>query len=294
MSGRVSSQFISSVLMAGPLARHPITVRIEGELVSRPYVDLTLAGMRDFGARVASEEDAMSGQPTLSVSPERGYEAREYFVEGDASAASYFYAAAAVTGSTLRVEGVGRQSPQGDLRCADILAAMGCRVNKEDDAVTVTGGLLRSVDWDCSEIPDIVPTLAVVSLFARGRSRFRGVEHLRHKESDRIASVACEISKLGGVVRELRDGLEIQGIQGRSGAELSGAEIDTWGDHRIAMAFSVAGLVVPGVVIRAPQVVSKSFPGFFAALASLGSPVEFDRGAGKATGTEREGERRGT
>jgi 3-phosphoshikimate 1-carboxyvinyltransferase len=153
---------------------------------------------------------------------------------------------------------------------------MGCRVKKERDAITVTGGgLLRSVDWNCSDIPDVVPTLAVVALFAHGRTRLRGVAHLRHKESDRIASMASELRKLGGKVKELRDGLEIEGTLGSQPSSLQGAVIDPWGDHRVAMAFAVAGLVVPGIVIGQPQVVEKSYPEFFEALQAQGARVEF-------------------
>ncbi|MBN1441951.1 MAG: 3-phosphoshikimate 1-carboxyvinyltransferase [Planctomycetes bacterium] len=294
MSGRLSSQFISAVLLAGPLARGRIRIRIQGELVSRPYIDLTIEGMRAFGASVSSRIDVMDGQPVFDVRPARGYSARDYFVEGDASAASYFYASAALTGATVRVEGVGRETAQGDIQCAEVLAAMGCRVTKEENAVIVTGGLLRGVDWDCSEIPDVVPTLATVALFARGRSRFRGAAHLRHKESDRIASVASELGKLGGTLRELRDGIEVEGTAGRERSPLAPAQIDPWGDHRIAMALSIASLALPGISIRRPQVVAKSFPGFFQALASLGAQVEFDLEDGTAVRLEPEGVDRGS
>ncbi|MEM7232363.1 MAG: 3-phosphoshikimate 1-carboxyvinyltransferase [Planctomycetota bacterium] len=281
MSGAVSSQFISGVLMAAPLARGNVSVRIEGELVSRPYLDLTFDCMRSFGAKVFTYDKTADGQPIFEVQSEHKYVGREYFVEGDASAASYFFAAAAVTGATIRVEGVGRESSQGDLGCADVLAEMGCRVTKEENAVQVVGGdFLTSVDVDCSEMPDVVPTLAVTALFARGRTRLRGVPHLRHKESDRIASVASELRKIGGQVRELKDGLEIEGSLGSNTETLHGGEIDTWGDHRIAMALSVAGLVIPDVFLREAGVVSKSFPSFFQAMASLGAPVSFVKADG--------------
>ena len=276
--GHVSSQFISAVLMASPLAKESVELRVTGELVSVPYIELTLAGMRAFGAIVTADYKRADGQPLYRVVAGRGYEGRDYTIEGDASSASYFYAAAALTGSTLRVEGVGKESVQGDARCADVLAAMGCRVNKEHDVVTVTGprgGMpLNGVDWDCGDIPDVVPTLAVVALFARGRTRLRGVAHLRHKESDRILSVKTELEKLGARVRELSDGLEIEGSLGPRPTALKGAAIDTWADHRIAMAFSLAGLLLPDVIIREPHVVTKSFPTFFDALSALGVTVE--------------------
>ncbi len=286
--GSVSSQFISAILMAAPLASRRVEVRVTGEMVSRPYIELTLEGMRDFGAKAFADDRRYDGEPLFEVVPARSYKCRDYFVEGDASAASYFYAAAAVTGGTLRVEGVGKETQQGDARCADVLAAMGCRVKKERDAITVTGGLLKKVDWNCSDIPDVVPTLAVAALFAHGRTRIRGVAHLRHKESDRIASVAAELRKVGGHVKEMPDGLEIEGTLGPNPSPLHEAVIETWGDHRLAMAFSVAALVVPGIVIRSPQVVSKSFPGFFDALRGLGVRVDFvEKGGGEMAG-ERE------
>ena len=278
MPGSTSSQFISAILMAAPIVPRKVEVRVTGEIVSRPYLDLTIATMRDFGARVLVDERRFDGQPVFEVIPGRGYRGREYSIEGDASAASYFFAAAAITGGTVRVEGVGKESRQGDAACADVFAAMGCRVKKGEDAITVTGGLLRKVDWNCADMPDVVPTLAVAALLAHGRSRLRGVPHLRHKESDRIASVASEIRKLGGNVKELSDGLEIEGTLGPRPLSLHGATINTWDDHRIAMAFSVAGLVVPGVSILKPQVVTKSFPGFFEALTSIGVQVEFVAG----------------
>jgi len=273
--GSVSSQFISAILMAAPLAPRRVELRVTGELVSRPYIDLTLHEMREFGAKVFADDKRADGEPLFEVVPARSYRARDYFVEGDASAASYFFAGAAVTGGTVRVEGVGKESRQGDARCADVLARMGCFVKKDREAITVTGGLLRSVDWNCADIPDVVPTLAVTALFASGRSRFRGVAHLRHKESDRIASVAAEIRKLGGQVRELPDGLEVEGTLGPNPNTLHETVVDTWGDHRIAMAFAVAALVVPGVVIAAPQVVRKSFPTYFDELGRLGVKVEY-------------------
>ncbi len=280
--GSVSSQFISAILMAAPLAPRSIELWVTEDVVSRPYLDLTIEGMQAFGANVRVTHQGYNAQPVFEVIAGSGYRGREeYFVEGDASTASYFYGAAAVSGSSVRVEGVGKESSQGDARCADALAAMGCRVKKERNAVTVTGprppqGILKGIDYNCNEIPDVVPTLAVVALFAHGRTRLRGVAHLRHKESDRIASVASEIRKLGGNVKELADGLEIEGTLGPQPSPLHGATIDTWGDHRIAMALSLAGLEIDGVVLEKPQVVSKSFPEYFGVLQSLGVTVTFE------------------
>jgi len=275
--GSVSSQFVSAILMAAPLASRRVEVRVTGELVSRPYIDLTIQGMREYGARVYANDRRDDGQPLFEVVPGHLYRGDEHTIEGDASAASYFYAAAAVTGSTVRVEGVGKETHQGDARVADALAEMGCRVKKDADSITVTGprDILDRLDLDCGDMPDVVPTLAVVALFARGKTRLRGVAHLRHKESDRIASMATELRKLGVEVRELSDGLEIEGTLGPGPSALRRAAIESWGDHRVAMAFSVAALAIPGIVIARPQVVSKSFPGFFGALRSIGASVEF-------------------
>lgn len=285
MSGRVSSQFISSVLMASTLADAPVSLRISGDLVSRPYVDLTLDALEAFGCEVETRQDRYDGAPIYRVRSEapRG---SSYFVEGDASTASYFFAVAAITHATVRVEGVGRATHQGDVRCADVLAEMGCRVTKEEDAITVTGGPLHGVDCDGGDFPDVMPTLAVVAAFARGRTRLRGVAHLRHKESDRIAAVVGELARLGVDARELADGLEVRGVQGLRRDPLHGAEIRTWGDHRIAMAFSIAALAVPEVRILDPEVVTKSFPGFFHALASLGADISFVGHDGRETAVE--------
>jgi 3-phosphoshikimate 1-carboxyvinyltransferase len=267
MSGRTSSQFISAVLMAAPLARRDVEIIIDGECVSRPYIDVTVEVMRQFGAAPESFARRSDGRLVFLAPAGRGYRSARYLVEGDASTASYFLAAAAITGGKIRVEGVGRMSIQGDARFANVLASMGCRVKQEADAIGLAGDLLHGVEADCGEMPDIVPTLAVVALFARGRTRIRNVAHLRFKESDRIASVAAELRKLGGRVKELKDGLEIEE------SELRRACLETWGDHRLAMALSLAGLRVDGVEIREPAVVEKSFPGFFDALQQVGAEV---------------------
>ncbi len=265
--GRTSSQFISAILLAAPLARKGVEVVVDGECVSRPYLDITLEVMRSFGATAGIDDRRADGRTSFWVKPATGYKGCRYTVEGDASAASYFLGAAAITGGKIRVEGVGRMSIQGDTRFADILAAMGCHVKKDADAIGLAGDLLRGVDVDCGDIPDVVPTLAVVALFARGRTRLRNIAHLRFKESDRIASVGAELRKAGGRVKEMPDGLEIEE------SELRGAALETWGDHRLAMAFSLLGLRVPGIEIRNPQVVEKSFPEYFEALRALGVEV---------------------
>lgn len=283
MAGNTSSQFISAVLMAAPLASENIEVRLVGEILSAPYLDLTLRTMQDFGVRVDIHDDESDGQLVYHIEARKEYKERDYFVEGDASTASYFFAAAALTGTTVRVEGVGKVSRQGDLRFADVLAEMGCHVKKDVDSITVSGPeeMLGGIVNNCADMPDIVPTLAVVGAFSRGRTRLHGVPHLRYKESDRIASVASELRKLGVVVKELDDGLEINGPAGPDDFALHGGRIDSWGDHRIAMAFSLPGLLLPGVEIGDPQVVTKSYPGFFTELATLGGRSTFHSPGGK-------------
>lgn len=282
IAGNTSSQYISAVLMAAPMAKESVEVRLVGEILSAPYLDLTLRTMQDFGVLVDIHDDESDGHLVYHIDSRKEYKERDYFVEGDASAASYFFAAAALTGTTVRVEGVGKVSRQGDLRFADVLAEMGCHVKKDVDTITVTGPeeMLKGVVNNCSDMPDIVPTLAVVAAFSRGRSRLHGVPHLRYKESDRIASVASELRKLGVEVKELDDGLEINGLAGPDDFSLQGGRIDSWGDHRIAMAFSLAGLLLPGVEISDPQVVTKSFPGFFRELANMGGNSTFHSAGG--------------
>lgn len=268
MNGHTSSQFISAVLMAAPLVGRNTEVVIEGECVSRPYLDITLQVMQQFGAVARADEGRGDGRLAFSVRGGTGYKGRSYPVEGDASSASYFLAAAALSGGKIRVEGVGRDSVQGDARFADVLARMGCHVKKDSDVLSLScGDPLRGVREDCNEMPDIVPTLTVVALFARGKTVIRNVPHLRHKESDRIASVATELRKLGARIQERPDGLEIEPT------ELQGGTLETWGDHRLAMAFSLVGMMVPDVVIRDPAVVEKSFPEYFQVITGLGAEV---------------------
>lgn len=255
VAGTVSSQFLSGLLLAAPAAEGPLEIQVAGELVSKPYIAMTLAVMRSFGSRV--EE---TGLQRFVVPSPNGYAATRYAVEPDASAASYFFASAAVTGGTVCVAGLTRESLQGDVAFCDCLAAMGCRVEYACDAIRVTGGPLRGIDVDMNAISDTVPTLGAVALFAQGPTTIRGVAHIRHKETDRIAAVAAELRKLGAAVEEFPDGLRIVP------RPLHGAEIDTYDDHRMAMGLAIAGLVVPGVVIRDPDCTAKTYPNYFADL----------------------------
>ncbi len=228
------------------------TVEVEGPLVSQPYVSMTLAVMEAFGVRAGNRKFKR-----FDIRPAR-YRGRDYAIEPDASAASYVFAAAAISGGTVTVEGLGTSSVQGDLAFVDVLEHMGCTVVRESGATTVTGGPLRGVDVDMNAISDTVMTQGVVALFAQGISRIRNVGHIRHKETDRIKALATELRKLGAKVDEREDGLIIF-----PPSALTPARIDTYDDHRMAMSFALAGLKAPGVTILDPGCVAKTYPGFW-------------------------------
>lgn len=263
LRGSASSQFVSALLMTAPYGRRDLDLRIDGSLVSRPYVDLTIGVMEAFGARVERE-----GYARFVVPAGQRYQARVHPVEGDASSASYFFAAAAITGGRVTVTGIPADSRQGDLVMLDLLERMGCRVVRGPEGLTVSGGDLIGLDADLSDAPDLVPTIAAVAMFATGATTLRGVEHLRIKESDRIEASADGVRAMGATATTEPGLLRIHPpAQGRAG--LRGAAIDPRDDHRIAMAFAVAGLVVDGVIILDPSCVSKSFPDFFRTLERL-------------------------
>jgi 3-phosphoshikimate 1-carboxyvinyltransferase len=244
--------------MALPYAQQQTTVEVDGVLVSQPYVAMTLAVMEAFGVRISNRKFRR-----FDVLPAR-YRGRPYAIEPDASAASYFFALAAITGGTVTVEGLGARSLQGDMGFVDVLEHMGCRVARSANATTVTGGPLRGVDVDMNAISDTVMTLAVVALFAAGFTRIRNVAHIRHKETDRIAALATELRKLGATVDEQPDGLLIV-----PPATLTPARIATYDDHRMAMSFALAGVKSGGVTILDPGCVAKTYPGFWDDLARL-------------------------
>ncbi len=262
IGGGVSSQFLSGLLMAAPYAAQPVELAVNGTLVSVPYVAMTERVMESFGADVVANPDYRE----IRVSNRRRFRGREYPIEPDASAASYFFAAAAITGGAVTVEGLTWDSLQGDVAFVKCLESMGARVNYGDGGktqITVEGGPLAGIDVDMNAISDTVPTLVVTALFAAGPTRIRNVAHIRHKETDRIAAVATELRKLGAAVDELADGFVIHP------GNLRGAAIDTYDDHRMAMSFALAGLKIPGVVIRDPGCTAKTYPDFFADLKNL-------------------------
>lgn len=259
--GDVSSQFLSGLLIAAPLADAPLALRVEGRLVSQPYVEMTLAVMTAFGA--AFEQDGLREFRFPGRGGAGAYVGREYAVEPDASAASYFFAAAAITAGSVTVDGLGRESLQGDLKFVDVLERMGCRVDRGQSSTTVHGAPLCGVDVDMTHISDTVPTLAAVACFASGPTRIRGVGHIRHKETDRIAALAQELRKTGCEIDEHPDGLTIVPHPPAP------AVFDTYNDHRMAMALALLGLRRPGIAVRDPGCTAKTYPSYFADLAQL-------------------------
>jgi 3-phosphoshikimate 1-carboxyvinyltransferase len=259
LHGGVSSQFVSALLLAGTMAETGLDLEVDGPLVSRPYVELTIDVMRRFGVTVASEEPR-DADATMRFRVAAGQSCRpgEVVIEGDWSSASYLFAAAALLPGRVEVRGLENASLQGDARFLDCLQEMGCRVTRSSDAIVVEGPeRLRGIEADLGDMPDVAPTLAVVALFATGETRILGVPHLRFKESDRIAALCASIARLGGAAEPAPDGLLVRP------RPLRGAALDPHDDHRMAMAFAVAGLRLPGVVILNPGCVSKSYPGFW-------------------------------
>lgn len=259
---RTSSQHVSAILLSAPYAASDVELRPQGGVViSRPYVDLTLQVMRDFGAEAGWTETG-----ALRVRAGRHYTPRDYAVEADASSAVYGFCAAAVTGGRVRVPGLPKSSAQADLAILGLLERMGCRVRREGDTIEVEGpqGPLRSAgEVDMNDLPDAALAYAVVALFADAPTRIVGVPNLRIKETDRLAALETELRRLGAGAEAGPDWLRI--VPG----PLHGASIETYDDHRIAMSFALAGLRVPGVVIRDPGCVSKTWPDFFEAFGQL-------------------------
>lgn len=261
--GDVSSQFLTGLLMAAPLVAPPqgLRIAVDGPLISRPYIDLTLALMRRFGVEVARTGDAFLVPRAPYRSP------GEFAVEGDASGASYFLALGALATGPVRVLGVGRASLQGDVCFAEALQAMGARIAAGDDwieAAAPASGRLHGVDLDLNHIPDAAMTLAVAALFAEGTSTLRGIGSWRVKETDRIAAMATELRKLGATLEEGDDWLRVH-----PPAALRSATIETYDDHRMAMCFSLAAVGGVPVHIRDPKCVAKTYPGYFDALAGV-------------------------
>ena len=252
IKGEESSQFLSALLMIAPYAREDVQVEITGHLASKPYVDITMNVMSAFGVEVKRD-----GYHSFFVRAGQRYLPREYRIEGDASHASYFFSAAAVTRGRVRVENFRPGSIQGDAGFLDILKNMGCEVIRGDSWAEVRGKELQGIEIDMNAMPDLVPTLAVTAVFARGKTVIQNIGHLRHKESDRIRTLADELVKMGIQVEEGEDWLKVEG------GKAHGAEIETHDDHRLAMSFAIAGLAVYGMKIKGERCVDKSFPEYW-------------------------------
>ncbi|MGC4104744.1 MAG: 3-phosphoshikimate 1-carboxyvinyltransferase [Thermomicrobiales bacterium] len=263
VSGNLSSQFLTGLLLAAPYARDGVTIEVEGELVSKPYIVITADVMRAFG--VETEIDDVDWK-TFRVAPGQRYEGRTYHIEPDASNASYFFAAAAVTGGEVTVEGLGSRSTQGDLGFVRVLEQMGATVAMSETRTTVRGpedGALHGGDFDFNVISDTAQTLAAIAPFADSPITIRGIAHNRVKETDRIADVATELRRLGQEVDEFADGLTIHP------RPVTPADVHTYDDHRMAMSFALTGLRAPGVTILDPACTAKTFPDYFQRLDDL-------------------------
>jgi 3-phosphoshikimate 1-carboxyvinyltransferase len=258
VKGDLSSQYFSALLMTSPYAKRDVIIEVKGNLVSKRYVDMTIALMRQFGADVENHE-----YKRFIVKSGQCYQSRNYEVEGDASGASYFFAAAAITGGKVRVVGIGSDSLQGDIHFVDVLKSMGCSVTWGDNWIEVQGGPLRGIDIDMGDMPDVVQTLAAVAVFAQGRTRVRNVKNMRIKETDRIAAVVNELRRMGISAVEYEDGFEIEP------SPPCPAEIETYDDHRMAMSFALVGLRSSGIAIKNPGCVAKTFPDYFQRLEAL-------------------------
>jgi len=260
VDGSVSSQFLTALLMTAPLAEADTTIRIKGDLVSKPYIDITLNLMKTFGVTVDNQnyqQFRIKGQQTY-VSP------GTYLVEGDASSASYFLAAAAIKGGTVRVTGIGENSMQGDIRFADVLEKMGAKITWAEDYIECTRGSLTGIDMDMNHIPDAAMTIATTALFAQGPTTLRNIYNWRVKETDRLAAMATELRKVGATVEEGEDYIRVEPPQ-----SLTFAEIGTYNDHRMAMCFSLVALSDTPVTILDPKCTAKTFPDYFDRLAGI-------------------------
>ena len=257
IAGDISSQYLSALLMAAPCASKSVDIEVTGDLVSKPYIDMTMGVMAQFGATVLCPDPHR-----FTIAPQE-YKATNYDIEPDASAASYFFAAAAITGGEVTVEGLTSYALQGDVHFVEALEEMGCEVDYGDDSITVRGRKLSGVDIDMNAISDTAQTLAVVALFAEGATRIHNVGHMRHKETDRVAAVVNEIRRMGIKAEELDDGLTI------TPGQIQPATIETYDDHRMAMSFALAGLRTEGIRIADPLCTGKTYPHFFSDLEKL-------------------------
>ncbi|MEA3433160.1 MAG: 3-phosphoshikimate 1-carboxyvinyltransferase [Campylobacterota bacterium] len=262
IEGAISSQFLTALLLAAPMAKKDMTISIIGELVSKPYIDITLHIMKAFGVEVINENYKI-----FRIKGGQTYQAVDSFmVEGDASSASYFLAAAAIKGGTVKVTGIGKNSIQGDVAFADVLEKMGAKVEWGDDFVSVTKSELNPIDMDFNHIPDAAMTIATTALFTNGTTTLRNIYNWRVKETDRLFAMATELRKVGADVVEGEDYLKITPPE-----QLNHAAIDTYDDHRMAMCFSLLALDPVSVTINEPECTAKTFPTYFDVFESISS-----------------------
>ncbi|ASJ96809.1 MULTISPECIES: 3-phosphoshikimate 1-carboxyvinyltransferase [Shewanella] len=260
IAGDLSSQFLTALLMVAPLAKEQVNIKIKGELVSKPYIDITVALMAQFGVKVINHDyerfEIPAGQHYVSPGT--------VLVEGDASSASYFLAAGAIQGGEVKVTGVGLKSIQGDVKFADVLEKMGAEIEWGDDYIIARSAALNAVDLDMNHIPDAAMTIATAALFAKGTTTLRNIYNWRIKETDRLAAMATELRKVGAIVEEGHDYISVT-----PPAKLNTADIDTYNDHRMAMCFSLLAFADCGITINDPDCTSKTFPSYFEQFAAL-------------------------
>ncbi len=260
IAGNISSQFLSALLMVAPYANSPVEIEVITELNSKPYIDMTVAIMKDFGIEI--ERD---GYNYFAIHPSFFFPLSSYLIESDASAASYFFAAPAICGGTICIENISCESKQGDTAFLDVLQQMGCVVTESNNLITVQRSTsIFGIDVDMRDIPDTAQTLAVIAPFASSPTTIRGIASARMKETDRVSATCTELKRLGVQVEEHEDGMTIYPC-----STFKPANIQTYNDHRMAMAFSLIGLRVDDVTIENPSCVSKTFPGYFEVLESL-------------------------
>ncbi|MGI2227342.1 3-phosphoshikimate 1-carboxyvinyltransferase [Shewanella frigidimarina] len=260
IAGDLSSQFLTALLMVAPLTKDSVNIKIKGELVSKPYIDITIALMKQFGVEVINHQyqrfEIKAGQHYVSPG--------KVLVEGDASSASYFLAAGAIKGGEVKVTGVGRLSIQGDVKFADALAQMGADIEWGDDYIIARKSTLTAIEMDMNHIPDAAMTIATAALFATGTTKLTNIYNWRIKETDRLAAMATELRKVGAIVEEGHDYITIT-----PPAELKTAAIDTYNDHRMAMCFSMMAFADCGITINDPDCTSKTFPDYFTQFTQL-------------------------
>jgi 3-phosphoshikimate 1-carboxyvinyltransferase len=260
IAGDLSSQFLTALLMVAPLTKDSVNIKIKGELVSKPYIDITIALMKQFGVEVINHQyqrfEIKAGQQYVSPG--------KVLVEGDASSASYFLAAGAIQGGEVKVTGVGRLSIQGDVKFADALAKMGAEIEWGDDYIIARKSVLSAIEMDMNHIPDAAMTIATAALFAKGTTKLTNIYNWRIKETARLAAMATELRKVGAIVEEGHDYITIT-----PPAKLNTADIDTYNDHRMAMCFSMMAFADCGITINDPDCTSKTFPDYFAQFSRL-------------------------